>query len=67
LAEVIKEGEAKPKPQAIPTPLPQSPLTNEKPTSQPPQSPPNGKPTAQPQFSPNEKTTPSTNADERKN
>jgi len=66
LAEIIKEGEAKPKPQAIPTP-PQSSPTNEKLTPQQPQSLPNGKPTAQPQSLSHEKPTPPTNADERKN
>jgi len=52
LAEIIKESEAKPKPQAAPKPQP--PPTNEKPTPQPQQTP------------PSEKLAPPTNADESK-
>ena len=65
LAEIIKEGEAKPKPQT--TQPPQSSPTNEKPTPQPPQSPPDGKPTAQSQSPSHEKPNQPTNANDRKN
>ena len=67
LAEIIKESEAKPKPQATPVPTPP---TNEKPTPQPPstQSPPSNKPALQHSQSPShEKPNQPTNANDRKN
>jgi len=67
LAEIIKEGEAKPKPQATPVPTPP---TNEKPTPQPPstQSQPSNKPAPQHSQSPShEKPNQPTNANDRKN
>ena len=67
LAEIIKESEAKTKPQTTLTPTPQSSPTNEKPTPQPPQSPPNGTPTQQPQAPSHEKPNQPTNANDRKN
>ena len=77
LAEIIKESDAKTKPQTTPTPPPQSSPTTQPPstqsspsdklTPQPPQSPPNGKLTPQPQTPSHEKSNQPTNTDGRKN